>query len=477
MRLRDCGLMRAINAIRMGGLDILPLVEGGKGVAVSTGVSAGHWATSGGVGTFSAVNADSYDANGHIIPQVYHGRTRRERHEELIAYAIRGGITQARQAFEIAGGRGRVHANILWEMAGAERVITGVLEGAKGLIHGLTCGAGMPYRLSEIAAKFGVHYYPIVSSARAFNALWRRAYHKVSGLLGGVVYEDPWLAGGHNGLSNGEDPAVPEAPFPRVLALREQMRAFGLGETPIIMAGGVWWLEEWEDWIDNPELGPIAFQFGTRPLLTQESPIGEAWKRRLMTLGEGDVFLNNFSPTGFYSSAVNNAFIQALRARSERQVAYSTESVGEHTAEFGVGPRKRAVYLTPADHAHATAWERDGYTEAMRTPDSTLVFVTREEAREILADQVACMGCLSQCRFSNWNQHGPDYTTGKKADPRSFCIQKTLQSIRHETAEEQVENNLMFSGHNAFRFARDPFYSNNFIPTVRQLVERILTGR
>ena len=48
-------------------------------------------------------------------------------------------------------------------MGGAERVITGVLEGAKGLIHGLTCGAGMPYRLSDIAAKFGVHYYPIVS--------------------------------------------------------------------------------------------------------------------------------------------------------------------------------------------------------------------------------------------------------------------------------------------------------------------------
>ena len=42
---------------------------------------------------------------------------------------------------------------------------------------------------------------------------------------------------------------------------------------------------------------------------------------------------------------------------------------------------------------------------------------------------------------------------------------------------DAVERNLMFSGHNGFRFARDPFYSNGFIPTVRQLVERILTGR
>ena len=71
-----------------------------------------------------------------------------------------------------------------------------------------------------------------------------------------------------------------------------------------------------------------------------------------------------------------------------------------------------------------------------------------------------------------------DHSTGKKADPRSFCIQKTLQAVAHESdSAEALEHNLMFSGHNAFRFASDPFYSNGFIPTVKQLVERILTGR
>ncbi len=143
-------------------------------------------------------------------------------------------------------------------------MLHGVLEGARGLIHGVTCGAGMPYRIAEICAHYGIHYYPIVSSARAFRALWKRAYHKFHDLLGGVVYEDPWLAGGHNGLSNVEDPKQPQSPFPRVLELRKLMRdECGLGETPIIMAGGVWYLREWADWIDNPEMGPIAFQFGT----------------------------------------------------------------------------------------------------------------------------------------------------------------------------------------------------------------------
>jgi NAD(P)H-dependent flavin oxidoreductase YrpB (nitropropane dioxygenase family) len=470
--------MKAINAIRMGGVDVLPLIEGGKGVSISNGISSGNWAAAGGVGTFSAVNADSFDSLGNRIKQIYHGRTRIARHEELVTYAINGAITQARRAYDLASGKGRIHANILWEMGAAERIITEVLEQAKGLIHGITCGAGMPYRLSDIAVRFGVYYYPIISSARAFSALWKRAYSKAAELLGGVVYEDPWLAGGHNGLSNSEDPARPEDPYPRVLALRQVMRGFGLGDTPIIMAGGVWWLEEWQDWIDNPELGPIAFQFGTRPLLTKESPIGDAWKKKLLTLKEGDVFLNRFSPTGFYSSAVNNGFIQELRDRNERQAAFTTEIVGEHVAEYGVGPRKRIVYLTPADLERARGWESQGFTEALRTPDSTLIFVTPEQAREIVADQIACMGCLSQCRFSNWSQHEAEHSTGKKADPRSFCIQKTLQSIAHESDEaDAVERNLMFSGHNAYRFASDPFYSNGFVPTVKQLVERILTGR
>jgi hypothetical protein len=34
----------------------------------------------------------------------------------------------------------------------------------------------------------------------------------------------------------------------------------------------------------------------------------------------------------------------------------------------------------------------------------------------------------------------------------------------------------MFCGHQGFRFAEDPFYANGFIPTVRELFERISQG-
>jgi nitronate monooxygenase len=464
--------LRSLIPLMISGREVLPLVEGGKGISVSNGESSGAWAASGAVGTFSGVNADSFDTAGQPIPQIYHGRTRRERHNELISYAIAGGIHQARVAHERSNGEGRIHMNVLWEMAAAEQVLHGVLEGARGLIHGVTCGAGMPYRIAEICARYGVYYYPIVSSARAFRALWKRAYHKFSEWLGGVVYEDPWLAGGHNGLSNSEDPAHPEPALPRVRELRSMMQEYGVGSTPIFMAGGVWYLRDWAHWIDDPEVAPVAFQFGTRPLLTQESPISDAWKRKLVTLKEGDVFLNHFSPTGFYSSAVRNRFLDELQQRVEHQVAYTVEPVGEHVAEFHVGARGRSVYLTAHDRESAQKWVAEGFTDALRTPDSTLIFVTPPQAFEIRTDQINCMGCLSACQFSNWAQTEQG-TTGKKADPRSFCIQKTLQKICHS---DDIETELMFAGHNAFNFASDPFYANGYIPTVRELIDRLVTG-
>jgi nitronate monooxygenase len=462
-------VMKPLKPLIISGREVLPLVEGGKGISATNGLSSGAWAAAGGVGTVSCVNADSYDDEGRVIPQIYHGTTRRERHEELVHYAIHGGITQVKHAYEVAGGQGRLHINVLWEMGGAERILHAVLDATKGLVNGVT-GAGMPYRLSQIAAQYGVYYHPIVSSARAFSALWKRAYRKYADWLGGVVYEDPWLAGGHNGLSNSENPLVPEDPYPRVLALRQEMRQYGLGDVPIIMAGGVWYLRDWANWIDNPELGPIAFQFGTRPLLTKESPIPQAWKDRLTTLKDGDVLLHRFSPTGFYSSAVRNDFLNELQARSERQIPFVPEPLGELTHELQLG--RRSVFVAEGDRKHAMGWMAQGFTEALKTPDQTLIFVTPDARDHIRKDQTDCMGCLSQCQFSNWADNEKN-STGRKADPRSFCIQTTLQNIAHS---DDIENNLMFAGHGAYHFASDPFYGNGFVPTVKQLVDRIATG-
>lgn len=466
-------MFKGLKPIQYAGREVWPLIEGGKGVSATNHASSGAWAAAGGIGTVSAVNADSYDDDGNVIRQVYHGKKRGDRHQELIKYAIDGGVAQVKQAFEISNGKGAVNINVLWEMGGAQQVLHGILEQTKGMVAGVTCGAGMPYKLSDIAQQYGVNYLPIISSARAFRALWKRAYHKVPALLGAVVYEDPWLAGGHNGLSNAEDPKLPQDPYPRVKELRDVMRSLGIADDlPIIMAGGVWFLRDWENWIDNPELGQIAFQYGTRPLLTQESPIPAGWKDELTKIEKGDILLHKFSPTGFYSSAVRNEFLRSLEARSERQIAFSTEAVGEHTHQLDVGVKGKNFWVTRNDLLHARQWDALGFTSALKTPDHTLVFVTPDERAEIRKDQADCMGCLSHCGFSSWKDHDT-YTTGYLADPRSFCIQKSLQEIAHGADTHQ---HLMFAGHVAYNFGTDPFYSNGFVPTVKQLVDRILTG-
>jgi nitronate monooxygenase len=58
-------------------------------------------------------------------------------------------------------------------------------------------------------------------------------------------------------------------------------------------------------------------------------------------------------------------------------------------------------------------------------------------------------------------------------DPIEQSIQKTLQSISHGGS---IEDELMFSGHNVYRFGTDPLYAGGYIPTVQELVEKLSLG-
>lgn len=457
--------------IVISGKEVFPIIEGGKGINGSDGKSSGHFAKEGCVGTISLVSADYYDENGKPVMERSHRLKRLERHEDLIEGAIKGGVTQARIAHEIAGDSGRIHVNELWELADSEAVIRGVLEGAKGLIHGITCGAGLPYKLGEIASSYGVYYYPIVSSARAFQILWKRAYVNYSEFLGGVVYEDPWLAGGHNGLSNAENPDEPQNPYQRIKELRAALNKLGLNEVPIIIAGGVWCLSEWTDYLENPEIGKVAFQFGTRPMITKESPVSDAWKKVMLNAKPGDVVLQRFSPTGFYSSAIKNKFLARLMERKAGEVAFVQDKSDEYDMPFSLTPAK-TVYVKSADMDKINNQINKGYSVAQETPDGTIVFLSPEEWNTMKKDRADCLGCLSQCQFSSWS--GVNGTTGRICDPRTYCIHKTLFDISHNG---KTDDNLLFAGHQVYRFGTDPLYANGHIPTTHELIEAIKAGK
>ena len=129
--------MKKLNPIVISGKEVLPLVEGGKGVAVSDGRTSGAWAACGAVGTLSGVFADMLDEKGNIIPKTYMRRTRPARHDELIEMSIKGGIAQAKLAHEISGEKGRIHMNVLWEMGGSIPILEGVMDSCENMVKTL----------------------------------------------------------------------------------------------------------------------------------------------------------------------------------------------------------------------------------------------------------------------------------------------------------------------------------------------------
>lgn len=452
-----------------------PFIEGGKGINASNGFSAGAWAACGGVGTISATLALNMDSSSKIlctpikVNNTFQSDDRYERHLELIQRAIVGGISQIKIAQNILNNshkHGCLNINVLWECGGVPQILEGILSDVN-CIDGIVCGAGLPFDLAEIASRHSVYYNPIVSSHLAFSLLWRKSYKQHQAWLGSVVYECPWRAGGHNGISSREDPNKPENTYQRVYKLREYMNSVGLENTTIVIAGGVWNIADWihNERADLEQIKPVAFQFGTRSLLTKESPISDAWKQRLLNLNKGDVKLNKFSPTGYYSSAINNVFLQELNERSSRQIPYSLVPTDKYKCDIG---KKKSIYIREIDIHKVNLWREHGYTEYMETPSSTLIFVSKDRKISIIRDQIACKGCLNECKFSNFSQYKK--TTKKAPDPRSFCIANTLDDIARGGS---VEDNLMFAGTNVYKFAEDALYKNGYIPSVAELYKRI----
>ena len=469
---------------------VLPFIQGGKGVGATNGRNAGAWARENACGTIAATGAAfDYNEDGREISYLYTGRTRLDRHEEMVAFSIKGCIHQAQIAHKISKGKGRVRINFLKMAGGSMRIMREVLAGTRlsdgsNMIYAVTMGAGLPSEEDvQICSDEGVYMDPIISSASALKVLLKRTFRKwpdkYADLIGAVIYEDPWLAGGHNGITSREDPNSPQDPYERVIELRKLMNENGMENVAIVMAGGVWYLRDWERWLDNCEIGPIAFQIGSRDLLTQESPITDEWKHLLLSMNEGDVALNKFSPTGFFSSTYKNAMIRDLYQRSERQVSFTTIADDNMTECIkGPGVPATGYFVVAQDKVMVDAWKAQGFDVPLRTPDNTLVFVTQNQAREIKLAKDECVGCLSTCKLSTWSENpSKKYSTGKHSDPRVHCIRKGLLGAIQGL---DLDNQLIFAGHNSYKSGNDPFYrdENNdlFIPNVKQLIERLMTG-
>lgn len=78
----------------LSGKEVFPIIDGGKGIGVSNGTTAGYFAAAGAVGTISLAFPPSSDDAGNLYPLVYKGKTRVERSIEIITQSVKESIKQ-----------------------------------------------------------------------------------------------------------------------------------------------------------------------------------------------------------------------------------------------------------------------------------------------------------------------------------------------------------------------------------------------
>ena len=228
-------------------------------------------------------------------------------------------------------------------------------------------------------------------------------------MLGGVVYEDPWLAGGHNGLSNSEDPdAARDRLSARARAAQADARirpgrdADHHGRRRVV-AGGMGGLDrQSRSRADRlPVRHAAAADQGKPDLAMPGSAAADAERgRRLSSIVSA-------RPASI-PRRCNNGFIHELRERNDRQVAYSVEA-GRRACGRVRRRRAQAPGLSDAARPRACAelgWRRASPRRCARRIRRWSSSRRRRRTRSC-ADQINCMGCLSACQFSNWAQNEP----------------------------------------------------------------------
>lgn len=260
---------------RLGGKELLPVVQGGMGVGISAGGLAGTVAGLGGVGTISSVDLRRHHPDLMArTADVARKPDAKERVDAANLEALGREIARARQ---LSGGRGLLAVNVM----------KAVMEYEHYVRHSLACGidavvvgAGLPLDLPELARDFPkVALVPILSDARGVQLVIRK-WEKKGRLPDAIVIEHPRLAGGHLGAARVADLQDRRFDFdvvlPEVLAF---LRSAGLeGRMPLIPAGGISCLEDIKRLQD---LGAAAVQLGTAFAVTRECDAHPEFKRIL----------------------------------------------------------------------------------------------------------------------------------------------------------------------------------------------------
>ena len=316
--LAEAAARAGLRTWRLRGRELLPVVQGGMGVAISAGRLAGSVASFGAVGTIASV--DLRRLHPDLMERVASltGDAARTAINEANLLALEREIAAARQR---SGGRGAVAVNVMRAVSEYEPYVRQAMRCG---VDAVVVGAGLPLDLPDLAKEHpDVALVPILSDARGVQLVVRR-WEKKGRLPDAIVIEHPRLAGGHLGASKIADLGDRRFDFDVVIPeVLQFFRTAGIErEIPLIPAGGI---TSQADILRLQALGAAAVQIGTPFAVTEEGDAPIEFKQVLAGAQPEDI-VEFTSVAGLPARAVRTPWLEKyLRVYPKLQAVAHTK--------------------------------------------------------------------------------------------------------------------------------------------------------
>ncbi len=309
-----------LRSMRLGGRELLPIVQGGMGIGVSAHKLAGSVAAMGGMGTLSCVDIrrhhpDLMASTQGLSSRVGQDDDTRERINAANLEAVEREVKAARQ---LSQGRGLLAMNVMRAVSDYAGYVKRSLEAG---IDAVVVGAGLPLDLPDLAQDHPkALLIPILSDSRGVQLIIKK-WERKKRLPDAIVIEHPRLAGGHLGAAKIADLNDPRFDFERVIPeVLAFMRAAGIEKhIPLIAAGGI---RTHEDIRRIQNLGADGVQLGTPFAVTLEGDAHPDFKRVLAEARDEDM-VEFTSVAGLPARAVATPWLKAYLKIESRLQAVS----------------------------------------------------------------------------------------------------------------------------------------------------------
>ena len=255
-------MQHSFSPLRIRNLELLPIVQGGMGVGVSSHKLSSAVARQNAVGTIASV--DLRHLHDDLLAKSKENPTK-ENHDVLNRMAL---DREIKSALKDSEGKGMIAVNVMKAVADHPALVRQACESGA---HAIVMGAGLPIDLPEMTEGFpDVALFPILSESRGINIVLKRWMRK-NVLPDAIVIEHPNHAAGHLGATTLEGLSDAKFEFKRVLEeTMEVFKSLGLEreKIPLILAGGMANFEKIK--VALNEWGANAVQIGSAFAVTNE---------------------------------------------------------------------------------------------------------------------------------------------------------------------------------------------------------------